>query len=135
MRRQRVGMASVVLLAGLTVSAQQEPPADSVVWAGNEIRVQAIVEAPSGCYTAGASQAGVPEGAPAVEDSVAITLTINHSGAEMCTQAMRPLRFTATATPGPGAQAIILYVVDSRTKRGLLRALALPPRPAARGTR
>jgi len=52
---------------------------------------------------------GSPPNAIEIEDSVAATLVVEHSGADFCTQDFRVLPFDGKIADGRGAVYLILY--------------------------
>ena len=122
-------LARVLLLAALLVpvtSAADEPGDKAVRTADGKLEVTSVVLAPSSCYSAGASVAGAPEDATWIDNAILITQSLKHSGDEMCLWMMKPVKFTTRTDVPKGAQAIVLYTVDEKTKSVAARALAIP---------
>jgi hypothetical protein len=60
-----------------------------------------------------------------VENAVLVTYPLKHAGG-MCIQALKPVTFSITTQAVKGAQAIVVYTTDERTKSTSVRALSLP---------
>jgi hypothetical protein len=124
MKYSTPGLVFAGALFAVTAAAQQ--PSDSVKWVGTDkLEIKSTVIASDGCYSAGPATAGNPAGSTAVQNAVLVTYSLKHT-AGMCTQALTPVTFSITTDVAKGAQAIVLYTIDAKTKSTSARALTLP---------
>ena len=118
-----------IVFAGMLLAAAlvAQEPSDTVKWAGTgKVAIASTVLAPNGCYSAGRPVAGAPAGATVVDHAALVTYPLVHAEGVMCTQALKPVKFSITVDVPAGAQAIVIYTADIFARSVSARAVALP---------
>src|SRR3954454_20014036 len=100
----RPGMArikttyAVITAAGLMSHASFAAGAsDSVaITVDGRLKIESVVDAPSGCYAAGQATIGPPPGQILVQDAVVVTypLVYNKQPEQLCAQFIKPVAFS-----------------------------------------
>jgi hypothetical protein len=122
-------MLRILLLLALLVpvSAGAAEPGDKVSRTSDgKLEVTSVYLAPSSCYSAGTAVPGAPADVIAIDNAILITQPLKHSGAQICLWMMKPVTFTITSEMSKGAQAIVIYTINEKTKSVAARALAIP---------
>lgn len=118
---------AAVLALSVATTAIAEIGGDSVTKKPDgSLEIKSTVLAPNGCYSKGSETSDAPTGERKIENAILVTFTLKHSGAPVCTQAVKPVAFSVAVKPPKDAQAVIVYVSDPRTKSITARAFALP---------
>lgn len=94
--------------------------------ADDRLRIESIVMAENGCYSAGQAQRGVPPGYDRIANAIHIIYTVNHSGANFCTMMLKSIKFIITVKLESTDQAIIIHTINTHKKTVTTRALAIP---------
>jgi hypothetical protein len=83
------------------------------------LKIESVVDAPSGCYAAGQATIGPPPGQIPVQDAVVVTypLVYNKRPEQLCAQFIKPVAFSIVVDLPKTAQAIIIYTVDPWQQR------------------
>jgi hypothetical protein len=110
-----------------TTSAGAAEPGDKVTRsADGKVTVSSVFMAPNTCYSAGQAATGSPPDAVSVDNAILITQPLEHSGDQMCLMMLKPVQFSITTDVPEGAQAIVIYSLDEKTRTVTARALAIP---------
>lgn len=88
--------------------------------------IKSTIVTANGCYSKGAETSSSPSGERIIENAILVTFTLKHSGASLCTQALKPVTFSIAVDAPKGVQAAIIYISDPSTKSLSARAVALP---------
>lgn len=122
-----------ILAIGVNIACAQTLALSSSVSksADGKFRVTSSLTAPNGCYSKGLEVASAPKGERAIENTVAVTFNLLHSGKDFCTQALKPISYSMELDAPQAAQAVIIYFVN----RGAVSAsaLALPQSGTPKG--
>jgi len=134
----RPGMArikttyAVITAAGLMSHASFAAGAsDSIaITVDGRLKIESVVDAPSGCYAAGQATIGPPPGQIPVQDAVVVTypLVYNKRPEQLCAQFIKPVAFSIVVDVPKTAQAIVIYTVDPGSNVTTARAIRLPER-------
>jgi len=134
----RPGMArlktthALLIAAGLMLHVTFAAGAsDSVaITVDGRLKIESVVDAPSGCYAAGQATIGPPPGQIPVQDAVVVTyrLVYNKQPEQLCAQFIKPVAFSIVVDLPKTAQAIIIYTVDPGSNVTTARAVRLPER-------
>jgi hypothetical protein len=82
--------------------------------------------APNSCYAAGQATTGSPPDVVSVDNAILITQTLEHNGGSMCMMMMKPVQFSITTEIPDHAQAVVIYLLNEKTKTVTARAMAIP---------
>ena len=119
----------LVALVLLPTVASAEEQGDKVArTADGKLTIDSTVMAPNSCYSAGRATPGSPPDVVSVDNAILITQPLEHSGAQMCLMMLKPVQFHFTTEVPTGAQAIVIYLFDEKTKTVTARAVAIPSR-------
>ena len=134
----RPGMArlktthALIIAAGLMLHVTFAAGAsDSVaITVDGRLKLESVVDAPSGCYAAGQATIGPPSGQIPVQYAVVVTypLVYNKRPEQLCAQFIKPVAFGIVVDLPKTAQAIIIYTVDPGSNVTTARAVRLPER-------
>src|SRR5436853_1447720 len=118
----RPGMAPIKTTHALLVAAGlilhvtiAAGASDSVaITVDGRLKLESVVDAPSGCYAAGQATIGPPSGQIPVQYAVVVTypLVYNKRPEQLCAQFIKPVAFSIVVDLPKTAQAIIIYTVD-----------------------
>ena len=117
-----------VAMAATSAGAADEPGDKVTRSADGKVIVSSVVMAPDTCYSAGQATIGSPPAAIPVDNTISIIQPLEHSGEQMCMMMLKPVQFSITTEVPEGAQAIVVYTLNEKTKTVTARALAIPSR-------
>jgi hypothetical protein len=105
-------IARALLLGALGAAAPAlalAQPLSATVTTDGVLRIAGTQMLANGCLSLGPVRAGAPDGAPAIANAQPVTLTLRHSGADVCTMAIATAPVRQTLADRPDQPFVIVY--------------------------
>lgn len=129
MKKLRPSALALLPLLFFASATGAEAAEASMSWASDgALSLIATISAPNGCYQMGPTTTKTPEAVPAIENTVAVTFTLNKIG-DLCAQEIKDLTYNVII-PDISDQAVAVVVYEDWPEGQPLKAAAyaLPPR-------